>query len=503
MKKFLFILCVYLLAVAPSYAKSVIHLKGGDKIDGDIIERTDDYVKVNFEGIELTYWNDQIERVEESVGNRSAASLSALGNVSEETTVLPSQIPSLEPKPITETSENMVVQESIVTKMSEEKGGQQEVEQDQTILVDGSNQDWAQALFVFDEVGESLSDDSDRFDVKKLYLAADNTYLYFLVTLNQDVSDFFAKNEEATSSFIAEIYFNTDNNVETGCDDVKLFRYGMIKGYDHEITLSAGLKEMEGSVKPFVSYGILIPTEQRNSFYMQDAGYLSSSSDKDSMIRFSGNVIEFAIPLSLLNIQKGLSVEGLMIECAKMSGNRFVFIVKKEKGLSVFDSVKVLESEYAKKQEVQEAQPAENIQGAVSQGTVLNQTLKDESEYWKSKGSRYGEAVKFMNISGALVPMFIFYIFFSLCLQVIAIKTKTPLSWHAWIPIGNFILMCRIATKPLWWAILLFIPLVNIVFIVLLWMAIAEARDKPGWLGIGMVLPGLNLIVLLYLAFFK
>ena len=33
--------------------------------------------------------------------------------------------------------------------------------------------------------------------------------------------------------------------------------------------------------------------------------------------------------------------------------------------------------------------------------------------------------------------------------------------------------------KPVWWIILLIIPLVNIVIAIILWMAIAEARNKP------------------------
>jgi uncharacterized membrane protein YoaK (UPF0700 family) len=61
--------------------------------------------------------------------------------------------------------------------------------------------------------------------------------------------------------------------------------------------------------------------------------------------------------------------------------------------------------------------------------------------------------------------------------------------------------MLQIAKKPLWWFILLLIPLVNIVIGVLVWMAIAEARGKPNWLGILMIIPFVNLIVVIYLAF--
>ena len=76
----------------------------------------------------------------------------------------------------------------------------------------------------------------------------------------------------------------------------------------------------------------------------------------------------------------------------------------------------------------------------------------------------------------------------ALALQTIAKKTNTENAWWAWIPIANIILMLNIAKKPLWWIILFFIPLVNLVMIVLC-MAIAEAVKKPNWWGILMIVP--------------
>jgi uncharacterized membrane protein len=92
------------------------------------------------------------------------------------------------------------------------------------------------------------------------------------------------------------------------------------------------------------------------------------------------------------------------------------------------------------------------------------------------------------------------YIYFALALQTIAKKTNTENPWLAWIPIVNIVLMLNIAKKPVWWIILCFIPLVNIVIMVIVWMAIAEARGKPNWWGILMIVPLLNLIVPGYLA---
>jgi len=87
-----------------------------------------------------------------------------------------------------------------------------------------------------------------------------------------------------------------------------------------------------------------------------------------------------------------------------------------------------------------------------------------------------------------------FYVYMALALQTIADKTKTENSWLAWIPIANIVLMLNVARKPIWWIVLFFIPVVNIIFIIIVWMAMAEARGKPSWWGILMIVPVANLI---------
>ena len=103
-----------------------------------------------------------------------------------------------------------------------------------------------------------------------------------------------------------------------------------------------------------------------------------------------------------------------------------------------------------------------------------------------------------------MVVMVIFaaalYVYIALCLQTIAKKTNTENAWLAWIPIANIILMLNIAKKPVWWIILMLVPLVNIVIAIIVWMAIAEARGKPNWWGILVIVPIVGIIVPGYLA---
>lgn len=106
---------------------------------------------------------------------------------------------------------------------------------------------------------------------------------------------------------------------------------------------------------------------------------------------------------------------------------------------------------------------------------------------------------------GAVIMVFVviglaFYVYTALALQTIATKTNTENGWLAWIPIANIILMLTIAKKPMWWIILCFIPLANIVVFVILWMGIAEARGKPSWWGILFIVPVVGFIVPGYLA---
>jgi hypothetical protein len=100
-----------------------------------------------------------------------------------------------------------------------------------------------------------------------------------------------------------------------------------------------------------------------------------------------------------------------------------------------------------------------------------------------------------------IVIILAIYIYYAVSLMKIANKTNTPNAWLAWIPIANLVLMIQVAKKPLWWIILFFIPLANIVVSILLWMAIARAVGKPDWWGILIIVPIANLIVPGYLAF--
>ena len=71
--------------------------------------------------------------------------------------------------------------------------------------------------------------------------------------------------------------------------------------------------------------------------------------------------------------------------------------------------------------------------------------------------------------------------------------------WASIIPIYNSIVMIEMAGKPIWWVILLFIPLVNIVFSILIMIGLAKNFGRGTGTAVGLIL--LPMIFLLILGF--
>ena len=69
------------------------------------------------------------------------------------------------------------------------------------------------------------------------------------------------------------------------------------------------------------------------------------------------------------------------------------------------------------------------------------------------------------------------------------VKAGKP-GWAAIVPIYNVIVLLEIAGKPLWWVILFFIPIVNIIMAVLVCIAVAKSFGKSDLFGVGLGLLG-------------
>jgi len=105
---------------------------------------------------------------------------------------------------------------------------------------------------------------------------------------------------------------------------------------------------------------------------------------------------------------------------------------------------------------------------------------------------------------GVLIPCcmgLVIYVYLAVCIQKIAQKCGVENTWMAWVPILQIVPLLESGRKPIWWIILCFIPLVNIVIAILVWMAVAENRGKPAWIGILIIVPIVGLFIPAYLAF--
>ena len=60
--------------------------------------------------------------------------------------------------------------------------------------------------------------------------------------------------------------------------------------------------------------------------------------------------------------------------------------------------------------------------------------------------------------------------------------------WAALVPIYNIVVLLQIVGKPIWWIVLMLIPLVNIVVAVILSVAVAKSFGKGAGFGIGLML---------------
>ena len=94
-----------------------------------------------------------------------------------------------------------------------------------------------------------------------------------------------------------------------------------------------------------------------------------------------------------------------------------------------------------------------------------------------------------------MIGLFILVIELAIIVAIIAgfwkvfVKAGKP-GWAAIIPIYNVIVLLQIASKPLWWIILFFIPLVNIIMAILVGIAVAKSFGKSDAFGIGLGLLG-------------
>src|SRR5512143_3890275 len=93
------------------------------------------------------------------------------------------------------------------------------------------------------------------------------------------------------------------------------------------------------------------------------------------------------------------------------------------------------------------------------------------------------------------------YVVYTLPVFVIARKSGHEYAWLAFVPLANLWLLCDMADMEIWFLIIWLVPYVNVLLMAVVWWRIAENTNKPGWIGLLMLIPGVNLLAGYYLAF--
>jgi hypothetical protein len=125
--------------------------------------------------------------------------------------------------------------------------------------------------------------------------------------------------------------------------------------------------------------------------------------------------------------------------------------------------------------------------------TVTNEVLRMASVNHKS-----GFFLVFGMVLGVVLA---FYLFYAFCLKRICDRCGEPSGILVWIPILNIIPMLRAAGLPVWMFVLYLIPVINCGLFVVMWARICQRRGKSAWLVLLMFLPVVNLLFVPYLAF--
>ncbi|MES2982276.1 MAG: DUF5684 domain-containing protein [Verrucomicrobiota bacterium] len=93
---------------------------------------------------------------------------------------------------------------------------------------------------------------------------------------------------------------------------------------------------------------------------------------------------------------------------------------------------------------------------------------------------------------GGLIGLVIFLaiaLFYIVAGWKVFTKAGQP-GWASLVPFYNIIVLLQIVGRPLWWIVLFFIPLVNLVIIIMLMIDLAKSFGKSAGFGVGLVFLG-------------
>jgi hypothetical protein len=101
-----------------------------------------------------------------------------------------------------------------------------------------------------------------------------------------------------------------------------------------------------------------------------------------------------------------------------------------------------------------------------------------------------------------LVLILVLYVDYSLSIWKLAKRRQVENAWMAWVPVLNYLVLFKLAGKPWYWILLMFVPLLNIYIVFATFMALFERFGVSKWLGfLSVLFSPIMLFALPYLAF--
>jgi hypothetical protein len=101
----------------------------------------------------------------------------------------------------------------------------------------------------------------------------------------------------------------------------------------------------------------------------------------------------------------------------------------------------------------------------------------------------------------ALVLAVFLYFFYCHCCKLICEKTGLQPGPLIWVPLLQWIPLIRAANMSDWWLLAFLVPPINLVAVVRWSVKIAKARGKSAGVGLLLLVPFINILAFLYLAF--
>ena len=95
--------------------------------------------------------------------------------------------------------------------------------------------------------------------------------------------------------------------------------------------------------------------------------------------------------------------------------------------------------------------------------------------------------------AGMGIGVMLFYLVFLAIMAVSGWKLYEKAGkpgWAALIPIYNMVVFLEIVGKPIWWIVLMFIPIVSLIIAIMLSISLAERFGKGAGYGIGIAFLG-------------